>query len=707
MEADSPARSPRRWRWLLALVIAWSGGIGEAPAQDTTRVGACRGTTVRLSAPRGFETYRWTVGEDIGNPLAREISFPARRDGVYVVEYERAAGANLVVNGDFEAGNSGFSSDYRYAPAGTTDQGTYAVMTNPRDFNRGFTDCTDPSGGRSRMYVADGATRRGAKAWCQRVRVSPGRRYAFQLSVASLVTASPPRLAFAIDGERLGSANLPRSTCAWQRFFTIWRAPAGADEVEICIFNDNETPEGNDFVLDDISLRPLVGDGPATTTYLVSIAEAQFFRLDTAVCAGQRYTANGLDLAPGEAGVAELKTVAGCDSTLTVVTTLAESIVTAERNDTNCLGTTVRYGGLALSRDTVITRRAVAASGCDSTHVYTLRFFSRTALELTLTPPRCAGDGDGRIDVAVTAGKPPFRYRWSDGRTGASLADVRAGTYGLEVVDRDGCRAEATVTVPDPPPVLIDALTPSPAACFGEASGSVTYEGSGGTGDLSAVVIGRGDGAAPSFDPRRLPPGAYVLRVTDTAGCFAERPFTVTSPPEVVLELTGDSTVRLGETARYSLRVGGDGVTTRWDVDLAPVDSLVSDGQLAFVPTAGGLVRVVGTDVNGCDREATIALRVRRVRQSFFPQAFSPDGDGVNDDFGAVAAGALRRVLRLEVYHRWGGLAFVGTDARARWDGRDVATRVALDPGVFFYRAEVELIDGTVEEQLGEVVLLR
>ena len=677
--------------------------VAAALAQDTVAVTACRGETTTLEAPAGFETYSWTPSEGLPDPLARAIDVVVRGDRAFTVEYERAAGDNLVVNGDFEAGNTGFSTEYRYEPAGSFDQGTYAILTDPRDFNSNFRSCTDPRGARSRLYVADGATRRGAKAWCQRVRVEPGRRYAFALSVASLVSASPPRLSFSIADRRVGTANLPRSTCAWQRFFTIWRAPADAATVEICVVNDNETPDGNDFALDDISLRPLEGDGPGATTFQITVAEAQFARLDTALCAGTRYTANGLDLAPGEAGVADLRTTAGCDSTLTVVTTVAEPIVTTERNDTNCLGQTVAYEGLALTRDTVIVRRSTSALGCDSTHVYTLRFFSRTALETTVTPPRCPGDDDGRVDLRITAGKPPFTIRWADGSGDTVLRGVGAGDYGVVVTDRDGCRAETTVTAADPPPITIADLAPAAAACFGEASGSVAYVATGGTGQLRAVAVAEGR----RLDPQRLPQGDYVLRVTDTLGCFAERPFSIASPPEITLALQGDSSVILGETARYVLGVGGEDVRTIWTYGATPVDSLVVANGLSFVPLADGRVRVVGTDANGCTREAGIDLRVRRVRQNYFPSAFTPDGDDLHEEFRAVEAGALARVVRLEVYHRWGGLAFAGAGPGASWDGRDRESGRALDPGVFVYRAVVELIDGTLGEEVGEVVLLR
>ncbi len=49
-----------------------------------------------------------------------------------------AAAQNLVPNGNFEAGNTGFTSDYTYSPGNGFPQSTYTVTTNPQLFNSNF-----------------------------------------------------------------------------------------------------------------------------------------------------------------------------------------------------------------------------------------------------------------------------------------------------------------------------------------------------------------------------------------------------------------------------------------------------------------------------------------------------------------------------------------------------------------------------------------
>jgi gliding motility-associated-like protein len=50
------------------------------------------------------------------------------------------------------------------------------------------------------------------------------------------------------------------------------------------------------------------------------------------------------------------------------------------------------------------------------------------------------------------------------------------------------------------------------------------------------------------------------------------------------------------------------------------------------------------------------------------PNAFSPNGDGLNDGFGILTSTALVK-YSLVVYDRWGELVFTTTEKRNRWDG--------------------------------------
>lgn len=59
--------------------------------------------------------------------------------------------------------------------------------------------------------------------------------------------------------------------------------------------------------------------------------------------------------------------------------------------------------------------------------------------------------------------------------------------------------------------------------------------------------------------------------------------------------------------------------------------------------------------------EVTIPLAV------YIPNAFSPNGDGLNDRFGISAKGIDK--FSITVFNKWGQLIFESTDPHQTWDG--------------------------------------
>jgi gliding motility-associated-like protein len=75
----------------------------------------------------------------------------------------------------------------------------------------------------------------------------------------------------------------------------------------------------------------------------------------------------------------------------------------------------------------------------------------------------------------------------------------------------------------------------------------------------------------------------------------------------------------------------------------------------------------------------------------FIPEGFSPNGDGVNDQF--VISGAKGRRITLRIFNRWGSLVFESNDYQNNWDGNGGAgfsLGKELTEGTYYYVAEIE-----------------
>lgn len=166
---------------------------------------------------------------------------------------------NLVVNGDFSQGDTGFSSDYIYGTGGgvglLSNEGQYAIADNAGDTHNHFDDCADHTGGGNMMVVnASGLPN---NIWCQTITVAPGTDYDFSAWITSVTDENPAQLQFSINGSLIGDIfNASATTCSWDQFAAQWNSGI-ATTATICIVNSNLTPNGNDFAMDDISFRQI------------------------------------------------------------------------------------------------------------------------------------------------------------------------------------------------------------------------------------------------------------------------------------------------------------------------------------------------------------------------------------------------------------------------------------------------------------------
>jgi len=165
------------------------------------------------------------------------------------------AGQNLVVNGDFEAGDIGFTSEYEL-DAQLASGGQYRMGTTSRDYP-GDAVGGDHTTGHGLMMVVNGATSRIA-VWEQTVQVAPNTSYTLSAWAASwgIQETSPAQLQFQINGSPVGVLIMPSTVAAdslWQSFSAAWNSGANSSAT-IRIVDLIVESDGNDFCLDDISL---------------------------------------------------------------------------------------------------------------------------------------------------------------------------------------------------------------------------------------------------------------------------------------------------------------------------------------------------------------------------------------------------------------------------------------------------------------------
>lgn len=228
--------------------------------------------------------------------------------------------------------------------------------------------------------------------------------------------------------------------------------------------------------------------------------------------------------------------------------------------------------------------------------------FSQLVVSLAKTDNTCPDISAGTITTTVTGGNGAYSYVWSDGPiTTANRTGLGKGLYSVIVTDGNGLTGGRNITIVDPPTINILGSSINDVKCNGGNDGSITVSASGGNpgGFTYRWTLG---GALISSTSNLInaTAGTYSLRVTDSQGCFAIAPFTITQPGVLSFaNATKTNNIDFGQTnGAINLNVTG-GVT--------PYSYLWSDGNTSSNRSnlPSGSYSVTVTDANLCTRVYT------------------------------------------------------------------------------------------------------
>jgi len=258
-----------------------------------------------------------------------------------------------------------------------------------------------------------------------------------------------------------------------------------------------------------------------------------------------------------------------------------------------------------------------------------------------------------------------------------------------------------------------------PAAAGFLAAGSTAN-----SGDESLYVLKiAGDGLIPGSDCCPVPAGLTVKEVfpetenfvAGTNGVFENDPFTMLTddvPSQVInvcsfidLSFTvSDSSICPGECVEITLTGNTPGV----DYSLLTPGGVPDPGNPLRVcyPDAGNYFITRKGDNGVCSKEQSVRLETGN-RADAFPNAFTPNGDGVNDTFKPIFLCPVAST-HFRIFNRWGQKVFESRDPNAAWDGKIAGAEAASD--VYGWQVEYEVLrDGVAQKRTaqGDVTLLR
>jgi gliding motility-associated-like protein len=261
------------------------------------------------------------------------------------------------------------------------------------------------------------------------------------------------------------------------------------------------------------------------------------------------------------------------------------------------------FGNLAAGTYVVTVRDA---NSCTVTQTVTIS----QPTSLVLAPPvvtdvACSGLANGAVSATATGGTPPYAFRLNQGAEQASgtFTSLAAGSYVVQVRDANGCTQSATVVVSQPTPLAVANSTQANILCAGQATGSISATGSGGTPPYQYRLNNGSFQTSGTFTG--LTVGTYTLTVRDNNTCIATQSFTLTQPTPLVLTSLGSQHIACGGQATGSLAVQASSGAAPYQYQL---NGGTAQGSGVFANLPAGNYVVTATDANGCTQSLTILL---------------------------------------------------------------------------------------------------
>ncbi|MDO6431418.1 LamG-like jellyroll fold domain-containing protein [Flavitalea sp. BT771] len=600
---------------------------------DTT---LCAGLPVPLSTKPVLE-FCWSPTDYLDNPASPSpVATPPVTTKYYFTA--RVTGANLVANGDFSAGNTGFTSDYTYTQV---NQGPaeYLVGKNPSIWNPGMFACTDHTSGAGNMLMINGAQQPNVNVWSQTVTVTPNTDYAFSAWLENITTVNPSILQFSINGHPLGNlltANV--NSCVWDQYYTVWNSGSNTTAV-ISIVNQNMVFSGNDFALDDISFSPVALQRDSVTITVSPLPDVQA-RPDTSVCPGKSVP---------------LQVTGAAIYSWTPASTLSDP---ASASPVATPDVTTEY-----------IVKGTSLEGCSANDTIDVALYYPPYIRISSDTAICSGDN---IHLHVEAGSGAS-FSWlpvallDDPTSAAPVGTLSLDTmFRVSITDGNGCIEQDSVKVfIRPAPVFVQPL--DLPVCEG-------FSGVLGRNDYIHYVYSWSPATdlddASSPRPIVTPSASrqYTVHISDSTCPRYNSDFfvNVNVKPNPVVKASKAHDIDCSQPTTQLNATGG--VTYSWFPSMGLSDTSSANPVVSIDSTMKYYVK--GTAFDECYAYDSVTVHVKNIGPNLFvvPNAFTPNGDGHNDCYGIQRWGEVE-VEEFSVFNRWGVRVFTTRNPAQCWDG--------------------------------------
>jgi len=351
-------------------------------------------------------------------------------------------------------------------------------------------------------------------------------------------------------------------------------------------------------------------------------------------------------------------------------------------------------------------------NGCTATNTVALSNSPPPAPSVVSTISASCGIADGSADITVTGGVAPYIYYWNTSPPMATqdLINVFNGTYTVTVTDANGCTAVTTVLINENPGPVATIISQNEIC--DRSNGSATVSASGGTG-IYTYLWNNGQTSATISG---LPYGNYTVTVSD-GGCSATAlAFVQNTPgPNASFNAHPNLLTILEGPVIFNDYSTGNIIDWQWNFgDGSPFGNGTYNVH-PYTNIGEYIVTLIVTDNNGCMDTIADTINVKDIFALYIPDAFTPNGDGLNDFFSPSGINVDPDHFDMYIFDRWGKILYhtniwhESENKCEEWNGT-VDNKYGLDKtvvGVYVYKIFAKEISGLSHLYYGKVAIVK
>ncbi|MDP4261204.1 MAG: gliding motility-associated C-terminal domain-containing protein [Bacteroidota bacterium] len=306
---------------------------------------------------------------------------------------------------------------------------------------------------------------------------------------------------------------------------------------------------------------------------------------------------------------------------------------------------------------------------------------------------------NGTITVTATGGIAPLQFSINGGVTYQNsnvFTNVQPGTYNVVTRDASLCTINQTIVIALQGAITVNAGVDT-TLCFGASftrnavSAGTTYSWSPSTGVSNPSI------ANPVFTPQSTT--TYTVTAS-TGNCTAQDAFVVTVFPGATANAGPDAIIIAGDI--YTMHGTGSSGSYLWTPSAGLSASNILNPSASPSQTTTYTLKV--TTSQGCVAADSIVITV--VPYCVKPmEAFTPNGDGINDVWLVTNGTGCLDKAKAEVYNRYGAKVFEAENYQNNWDGTYKGK--PLPDGTYYFVITYRLINGKDQYLKGNVTILR